>query len=114
MTPETRTSGGFRLYRENDLFKLEVIKVFKELGFNLEGITEIISQAREKDKADREDQIDKSQEVLKEQLTTVENRLEELKNRRELIERALGALEQCRDCARNSCPEHCENRRYFL
>lgn len=113
LTPEKRSSGGFRLYEENDLFKLEIIKIFKELGFTLEEIKEIL-QSREEAKKSKGEQIDYSQDVLRKQLAEVGKQIRELKERRELIEQGIEALEKCRDCSRNSCPEHCGNRRYFL
>lgn len=113
LTPKKRSSGGFRLYGENDLFKLEIIKIFKELGFTLEEIKEIL-QPREETAKPKQEQIDYSQDVLKKQLSEVGKQIRELKERRELIEQGLEALEECRDCSQDSCPEHCGNRRYFL
>ncbi|MFB6214714.1 MAG: MerR family transcriptional regulator [Candidatus Bipolaricaulia bacterium] len=113
LTPEKRSSGGFRLYEENDLFKLEIVKIFKELGFTLEEIKEIL-QSREEAKKSKGEQIDYSQDVLKKQLAEVGKQIRELKERRKLIEQGIEALEECRDCSREGCPEHCGNRRYFL
>lgn len=113
LTPKKRSSGGFRLYEENDLFKLEIIKIFKELGFTLEEIKEIL-QSREEVKKSKGEQLDHSQGVLKQQLSEVSKQIRELKERRELIEQGIEALEECRNCSREGCPEHCGNRRYFL
>lgn len=113
LTPERRTSGRFRLYSENDLFKLEIIKVFKELGFSLEEIKKILDRPQGKPE-DREAHLNHSQDVLQNQLTGVSERLEKLKKRRELIEGGLEALEECQNCSVESCPSHCDNRRYFL
>ncbi|MEF8726455.1 MAG: MerR family transcriptional regulator [Candidatus Bipolaricaulota bacterium] len=114
LTPERRTSGGFRLYEENDLFKLEIIKVFKELGFSLKEIKKILDRPREEPIENRGAHINYSQDVLRNQLTEVSEKLEKLKKRQELIEGGLEALEECRDCSADSCPSHCDNRRYFL
>ena len=113
LAPENRTSGGFRLYDENDLLKLEIIKTFKELGFSLEEVREII-QSQVKIRKSRREQINHSQDVFKKQLDQVEQQIRELQERRDLIERGLEALEECRNCSRDSCPEDCGNLRYFI
>ncbi len=38
-----RTNGGFRVYSEDDLERLTVIKAMKPLGFSLEEMAEILS-----------------------------------------------------------------------
>jgi DNA-binding transcriptional MerR regulator len=41
--PTTRTGGGFRLYSEDDVARLEVIKRMKPLGFRLEEMQELLT-----------------------------------------------------------------------
>lgn len=41
--PTTRTGGGFRLYREHDVARLEVIKQMKPLGFSLEEMRQLLT-----------------------------------------------------------------------
>ncbi|MGY2129946.1 MerR family transcriptional regulator [Blastococcus sp. SYSU DS0617] len=41
--PTARSEGGFRLYSENDVSRLEVIKRMKPLGFTLEEMQELLS-----------------------------------------------------------------------
>lgn len=41
--PTTRTDGGFRLYSEDDVARLGVIKRMKPLGFSLEEMHELLS-----------------------------------------------------------------------
>ena len=41
--PTTRSEGGFRLYSENDVSRLEVIKRMKPLGFTLEEMQELLT-----------------------------------------------------------------------
>lgn len=79
----------------------------------MEEIKEIL-QSREEAKKSKGEQIDYSQDVLKKQLSEVSKQIQELKERQELIEQGMEALEECRDCSQDSCPEHCGNRRYFL
>ncbi len=41
--PTSRTGGGFRLYSEDDLARLEMIKRMKPLGFTLEEMQELLT-----------------------------------------------------------------------
>lgn len=41
--PTARSEGGFRLYSENEIARLEVIKRMKPLGFSLEEMQELLS-----------------------------------------------------------------------
>ena len=41
--PTARSAGGFRLYSENDVARLEVIKRVKPLGFSLEEMQELLT-----------------------------------------------------------------------
>ncbi|TKJ27417.1 MerR family transcriptional regulator [Blastococcus sp. CCUG 61487] len=41
--PTSRTGGGFRLYGEDDVARLEVIKRMKPLGFTLEEMQELLA-----------------------------------------------------------------------
>jgi DNA-binding transcriptional MerR regulator len=41
--PTSRTGGGFRLYSEDDVARLEVIKRMKPLGFSLEEMGELLT-----------------------------------------------------------------------
>jgi len=42
VTPSGRSTGGFRLYTDADIARLEEIKVMKPLGFSLEETIEIL------------------------------------------------------------------------
>lgn len=43
IVPTARTDGGFRLYSEHDVARLEVIKRMKPLGFALEEMRELLT-----------------------------------------------------------------------
>lgn len=47
--PTTRTDGGFRLYSDDDVARLEVIKRMKPLGFRLEEMQELLTLLTELD-----------------------------------------------------------------
>ena len=42
VVPSTRTSGGFRLYTDNDVARLQVIKRMKPLDFSLEETKDLL------------------------------------------------------------------------
>lgn len=46
VTPSGRSTGGFRLYTDADIARLEEIKVMKPLGFSLEETIEILELRR--------------------------------------------------------------------
>ena len=43
VTPSTRSQGGFRLYSETDVARLELIKRMKPLDFSLEEMRELLT-----------------------------------------------------------------------
>jgi MerR family copper efflux transcriptional regulator len=43
VVPTTRTDGGFRLYSDSDVARLEVIRRMKPLGFSLEEMQELLT-----------------------------------------------------------------------
>jgi MerR family copper efflux transcriptional regulator len=46
--PTSRTDGGFRLYSDDDVARLEVIKRMKPLGFRLEEMQELLALLAER------------------------------------------------------------------
>jgi MerR family transcriptional regulator, copper efflux regulator len=59
--PTARSEGGFRLYSESDVARLEVVKRMKPLGFSLEEMQELLTLLAELDAAtgDREHLVDR-------------------------------------------------------
>jgi MerR family copper efflux transcriptional regulator len=51
VVPTARSEGGFRLYSQDDLTRLEVIKKMKPLGFRLEEMQELLSLLADLDAA---------------------------------------------------------------
>ncbi|MGN6243663.1 MAG: MerR family transcriptional regulator [Motilibacteraceae bacterium] len=43
VTPTTRSEGGFRLYSEDDVARLQVVKTMKPLGFAVEEMRELLT-----------------------------------------------------------------------
>ena len=60
--PTARSEGGFRLYSENEVARLEVIKRMKPLGFSLEQMQELLTLLADLDSGtggDREQLVDR-------------------------------------------------------
>ncbi|SNR60123.1 DNA-binding transcriptional regulator, MerR family [Blastococcus mobilis] len=59
--PTARSEGGFRLYSENEVARLEVIKRMKPLGFSLEEMQELLTLLADLNAAtgDREQLVDR-------------------------------------------------------
>lgn len=111
LSPSKMSSGGFRLYQENDLWRLRVIKGFKEVGYSLERIKEVLHPKPEESK---EKQLKYSTRVLSSQLDEINKRIEELKELGNQAEYALKKLDKCNECTKESCPPGCSNHHYFL
>jgi MerR family copper efflux transcriptional regulator len=93
--PTARSEGGFRLYSEDDVARLEVIKRMKPLGFSLEEMQELLTLLADLDSGtgDRAQLIDRLRmfheaatarvTALKEQLAVAEGFAETLAARRD-------------------------------
>lgn len=77
LTPSKVSEGGFRLYTKNDLQRLMVIKGFKELGFSLDQIKELLHPQPDKNKKEK---LEYSKQILKSQLEATNEQIEKLKN----------------------------------
>ena len=88
--PTARSEGGFRLYSENEVARLEVIKRMKPLGFSLEEMQELLTLLADLDSGtgDRAQLVDRLRmfhqaatarvTALKEQLAVAEGFAESL------------------------------------
>jgi DNA-binding transcriptional MerR regulator len=97
-----RSSGGYRLYGEQEIADLEFIQQAQRLGFSLNEIRELFAIRRHPDEA-----CAHVRDLIVEKLAVVRGKLEELR----ALEKGLaGALKQCRKALRRpgrhrrSCP----------
>ncbi len=114
LSPTDVSPGGFRLYSSSDLHRLEVIQVFKDLGFSLSEIRATFERYGAPVGEDRHNRLAFSMEVLKKQLNSLDEHLSRLHEQRDQVRRALQMLAQCRECKRESCPATCPNLEAFL
>mgnify|MGYP005985021437 CR=1 FL=1 len=83
MSHDIRTEGGFRLYDEDDLRRLQFIRHGRQLGFTLEAIAELLSIRV--DPAHHTCQESKS--IVQSRLAEVESKIAELEEMRKSLKR---------------------------
>lgn len=108
LAPPTRTEGGYRLYSESEVLQLERIKRLKDLlGFSLAEIREIAraeeqrehyraAWPRETDPRARLTLLDRSMELVRRQLSMVEEKTAGLEEMRSNLRTKLASQEQLR------------------
>jgi DNA-binding transcriptional MerR regulator len=68
ITPSGRTQGGFRLYTERDVVRLQVVKDMKPLGFSLDEMRDLLGVLDRLDGVDVTNPTRAEQEALLERL----------------------------------------------
>lgn len=94
--PAGHSAGGFRLYGEDNLKRLQVINVLKELGLTLYEIRQILL-AKKQSGGDQET-VRFLQSIFREKLTMVESKIEGLSKMRTELAKALRILDSCQSC----------------
>ncbi|MEN6564877.1 MAG: MerR family transcriptional regulator [Veillonellales bacterium] len=112
LTPSEMSSGGFRLYTENDLLRLVFIKRFKDLGFSLEEIRKLLKGMDLSQ--NKEEKIKTIYQLLKEELHQINCRLTELEKSQLRIKNAMSSLEICKNCSQGICPPECVHKKSLL
>lgn len=97
LAPPSRLDGGFRLYSDEDIGRIEQIKRLKELlGFSLAEIKEIMSAEdvrlqirsgwrRDADASEKAEKLSKSREVTLRQLALVDQKVDLLQQFRQTL-----------------------------
>lgn len=80
IVPEGRSAGGFRLYGEDDIRRLERIVKMKGMGFSLAAIREILSVRDTAKEATRVAVLSEAEKHLEQRRQEVEARIRELRN----------------------------------
>ncbi len=94
--PTAHSIGGFRLYGDDNLKRLQVINFLKELGLTLVEIKKILL-AKKEARGDRETVI-YLQEVFREKLGLLEAKIKGLEKMKNELGKALRILESCQVC----------------
>lgn len=108
LSPTERTEGGFRLFSNNDLQRIRIIKQFKELDFSLEEIRDVFSSTTSSNKSER---IKGSKNILIRQLEEIENKINDLQGLKDRTKKALDLLNKCDKCQKDNCSKDCPSQR---
>lgn len=109
LAPSSHSSGGFRLYGEDSIHRLEIIAFFKNLDMSLTEIRGIL-KALKGERGNRES-IAELQKVFSGKLKLVESQLEFLRKMKTELSQVLAILQTCRACHHDilldseDCPE---------
>ena len=101
----TRMEGGFRLYSEEDIQRIEhIIQLKKNLGFSLADIKEMIeaeeaisalrAQYKELSKEQKLESLEKAVEVIENQMVLTEKKIEQLNDMRSFWQQKLDKYNQ--------------------
>jgi DNA-binding transcriptional MerR regulator len=96
LQPATRSTGGFRFYRREDLDRLRMVNRLQELGLELARIRELMV-TRGNGLAHREF-VARVRQALTEQAQLIEARITSLGQQQKGLEEALAKLEECTPC----------------
>lgn len=108
LMPASRSQGGFRYYRPEDLNRLNMIRDLQGLGLQLEQIRDLMTAPR--DSGEREAMLERVRSALKEQDRLIAERIERLQAQRSEIAHALEKMQACDCCPHTPCAEnnYCE------
>jgi len=101
----TRMEGGFRLYSEEDIQRIEhIVQLKQNLGFSLADIKEMIeaeeaisslkAQYKELSKEQKLESLEKAVEVIENQMVLTEKKIEQLSNMRSFWQQKLDKYNQ--------------------
>lgn len=96
LEPTDHTKGGFRLYRPEDLKRVQLIERLQDLGFTLEKIREIVRVWRHGRRG--EELALELRQFFEEGLRDIRSRLAKLREMETEMEEALRFLTSCQSC----------------
>ena len=105
--PEKRSHGGFRLYSENQLRRLNIVQSLKELGFELERAREFFNL---KDSCGTGREIAQAMiELLSEQQEEIDKKISSYLEMKERNAQAIDVLKGCLCCSIKVFERDCRN-----
>jgi DNA-binding transcriptional MerR regulator len=104
LRPASRSTGGFRFYRQEDLNRLRMVASLQRLGLELARIRELMDTREEG--LGRHEILARVRAALQEQRSLIAGRIAELEKQREGLDGALGKLAACDACAHAPAPSN--------
>jgi DNA-binding transcriptional MerR regulator len=105
LPPSSYTSGGIRLYNEQDVNRLIFIRRLKILGFSIEEIKMCLGNVTEF--SDRRVRIKHTLELLRMQKKKSQEQKAQLASLEKEIDASLDKVTKCLDCKAEQCSELC-------
>ena len=105
IAPASRTKGGFRLYAEEELRRLLLIRNLQLLDFPLAQVKLFFDQRRRGRVAS--DIAPDIRKILQRQLLEMENRIAQYRAMQESVRETIEILERCSSCSLEPGPEVC-------
>jgi MerR family Zn(II)-responsive transcriptional regulator of zntA len=105
LEPSERSQGGFRLYTEDDLERLQIIEELKLLDFQLGGIRDILQQRRQSSTG-----AESTKAVagwITDQVDRLDFLLDKYRGMKEDMQRTLTILDSCAVCNEKPSREIC-------
>ena len=102
LTPASRSSGGFRYYRVEDLDRLRMVANLQRLGLELARIRELMDTRTPG--SSRGEFLTQVRRALSEQAALIDQRVAELGQQRQGLEQALAKLGECETCDHHPAP----------
>jgi DNA-binding transcriptional MerR regulator len=104
LRPASRSTGGFRYYRREDLDRLRMVARLQELGLELARIRDLMSTRVENDT--RAQFLGRVRRALDEQLGLIQKRVRVLNEQIQGLERAMTKLTECDTCRHTPSTEN--------
>lgn len=102
LRPASRSGGGFRFYRPEDLNRLRMVASLQRLGLELARIRELMDTRDEG--LDRRSFLTRVRSALDEQKALISARITELETQRAGLDGALAKLSSCEACSHSPTP----------
>lgn len=96
LQPASRSAGGFRYYRAEDLDRLRMVSSLQNLGLELARIRELMDTRT--DGRARSEFMQRVRTALGEQAALIDGRMAELAAQRRGLDQAMAKLKECESC----------------
>ncbi len=105
ISPCERSDGGHRVYRKEELSRLELVLDLREIGLSLQEIKALFEL-----KADSKNQVDASRQIcerLQARVDELQEKITKLRKLRSELVATIGILAECSGCTTKSFPQSC-------
>lgn len=112
LQPSGLTSGGMRLYSENDVVRLRFIYSLRKLQMSLDEIK--LALDGEQIPGNRRERVDHTMQLLQMEQARIDEQMSALRQLNDEVDNALGRVGRCLDCKADPCPGQCSGLAYLL